>query len=178
MTDAGRAGSVPKELRAALERGLHIQPDDRTQTMHALIAELEAAVGGDGHVRIHQYCQSAFAAAHALVLGWFVYDVYFKEGTPSSASRAVSPNASTDESGLGIAAALIIVWVLMAMMFLFGGTFWAVLNAIGLAGRRKWARYTTLLYGVFAFTSCIGIPYGVYTLWSLTREDAKRSLVR
>jgi hypothetical protein len=75
-----------------------------------------------------------------------------------------------------ILAAIAIVWALSALVFLFAGSVWGAVNAIGLLKRRAWARLSTLAYAVLGIASCIGIPYAAYSLWSLTRSSVKRLL--
>jgi hypothetical protein len=122
-------------------------------------------------------CQSIFALCHLLLAVWFSYDVFFKEGDPSSASAAVSPSATASGDADASTIALV-VWAFTAIMFAYGGVFWALINAIGLAGRRRWARVSTMAYAVVAITTCIGVPYAAYTLWSLSRDTSKRTLDR
>jgi serine/threonine protein kinase len=166
---------VPNELIRVLHTGLRIAPAERPPSVRALLADIERAAGGDSHVRIHQWCQTLFAFCHVAVATWFTYDVFLKTSAPSTATSAVGPSP-TIGTGMSIAAVFIIIWGLVLMAFIYGGAFWAALNAFGLAKRKRWARRTTLLYGVAALTSCLGIPYGVYAIWSLTREASKHSL--
>lgn len=179
MHAAPNTRGVPSPLIRVMHQGLSIAPAARPPSMHALLLELERAAGGEQHVKVHLVCQALFTFCHALVGAWFVYDVYLRDGTGTRMPPSTStPGAAGPDSTPGFVVALGIVWVLMAMFFLFGGTFWAALNTFGLATRRRWARVTTLIYGIFALTSCIGIPYGAYAIWSLTRAETKRSLSR
>jgi serine/threonine-protein kinase len=168
---------VPSELIRVIERGLSIASHDRPPSMQALLADMNASVNDDTHVRANVFCQAFFTLCHAAVGGWFVYDVYLRKGGSSSTSSSVGTSSALS-TGEGIAAGVLLVWMLVAIVFLFGGPFWALLNTVGLSYRRNWARVSTILYGAFALSSCIGIPYGIYAIWSLTRPTAKRALSR
>ncbi len=167
---------IPSALIRTLQQGLAISPLDRPQSMDALLAELERSRGGEQHVRIHLVCQALFSLCHVVGASWFSYGAFIAPSAARSTSTGGSSGGSSGSSGLDVVAIFVLFWGIALFAFLYGGIFWAAVNALGLRGRRRWARLSTMLYGAFALTSCIGIPYGIYALWSLSRPEAKRTL--
>jgi hypothetical protein len=64
-------------------------------------------------------------------------------------------------------------------LFVWGplGLFWAPINAIGLMERKRWALFSTLIFAGVSLFTCVGTPWALYALWSLTRPRV-RSLFR
>jgi predicted Ser/Thr protein kinase len=167
-------GDVPSEVVDALFRGLRIKAEERHTSMVELLADLRRSMTREGelHVRTHTIAQALFAVMHVLAASWFFYDTYLKDKPPAPSAPVSSSGGSEDASLL--LGAVVIVWGLAVLTFLFAGGLWAVINAVGLARRRSWARISTIAYAVWGTSSCIGIPYAAYALWSLTRTSVKR----
>jgi serine/threonine protein kinase len=169
--------AVPAVVLRALERGLAILPAARYASMRELCAALESAASGEIHIRIHFWCQTIFALMHFVVATAFTYNVYVKPEDVPSATSSSSSSSSGDAGGY-LWFMPFLFWIMVVLAFLYSGPFWALLNAIGLAGRRRWARVSTILYAIVGLSSCIGAPYAAYTLWSLRRQEVKASLWR
>ncbi len=165
---------VPQALRRVIAQGLAVAPHERPGSMRELLAAIEQSSGGELHVRINMWCQGVFTVVHIGLAILFAYHTY-------TSNELLAPSSSsTSSSGDGSDAVIIfiVLWAVWAVVFIFSGPFWALLNTIGLAYRRPWARITTILYAIGATMTCAGIPYGIYALWSMTRDQVKRTLTR
>jgi len=180
MADGQLAGpqdkkGVPAGVIRALRRGLQVNPAQRFASMSELLAALrsEAKAPAELHLRVHTICQSFFCVAHIAAASWFTYDTYFIRSDADFAPRNTSPPAA--DGGFDLFMVLFLIWVLVAICFLYGGALWAALNTIALLKRKRWGRYFTIGYSLMAMAVCIGIPYAIYTLWSLTRPTVVAS---
>jgi serine/threonine-protein kinase len=182
--DDGRG--VPQVIVEVLRRGLAFSREHRFGSMRELVAALRTAGDSTGllHLRIHTACQAVFTLGH---WGFLAYtakgtskEVSSPRAAPSTtASAAPSPTASNKGSGgsdLTVSEGAIAAFALLFVFgWLLGGVLWAPLNAFGLWRRRSWSRRSTLVYGVCAVITVIGIPYAIYSVWSLTRPVVKRT---
>ena len=64
------------------------------------------------------------------------------------------------------------VAVLLALISIF-----AIIGGTGLLQRRSWARVLVIVLGcLYLFSFPLGTGVGIYTLWALTRRDARAAL--
>jgi uncharacterized membrane protein (DUF2068 family) len=65
-----------------------------------------------------------------------------------------------------------VVAVLLALISIF-----AIIGGTGLLQRRSWARVLVIVLGcLYLFSFPLGTGVGIYTLWALTRRDARAAL--
>ena len=100
----------------------------------------------------------------------------FRTTAVLSAGLAVSdthgPITTPSESLLTFLATLYMVfWIHL-------GLGWTVVNAYGLARRKRWARWTSLAYAALSLPTGFGTLTSAYTLWSLMRPEAIDALAR
>ncbi len=163
---------VSTSLMAVIRRGLSVAPNDRYDSMRALLTALRDAVDRSGrvHVRVHAVCQTLFTVVH----WWFLVHAMMAPATTTDPAPVATPVSTGGLSfAEGIAAFLM---VFFALVWFGGGAIWAPINALGLFLSYRWSRRSTLLYAVLAAFSCIGLPYAIYAVWSLTRPSVKRTL--
>jgi len=163
------AGLAPVLLRA-----LSLQPEHRYPTMRALLAALHHASHADEllHVRINATIQGVATVAHlAVLIAWVRRaDAPAAAATVGETTRTTPSDPSTLDlmMGAGLVMSIIIGagWVVL-------GVVWAPFNAWALLTRRRFGRISTLIYAGLSILSCIGIPYAIYAIWSLTRPHVK-----
>jgi hypothetical protein len=75
--------------------------------------------------------------------------------------------------------------VLGVWIGLLVGTGWApagvpltLLAAYGMFKRHRWAYIAVAIYAATAFFSCVGTPYAIFALYSLTRSEVRAALGR
>jgi len=59
-----------------------------------------------------------------------------------------------------------IAWVLL-------GAGWGLLNARGLKQHRRWARYSSIAFGLFSLPSCCTTAFGVFLLFLMFKPEVK-----
>lgn len=168
---------APKDTRGvadgvtkAILRALALRPDERFPSLRAMLDEVRRALSADDafHVRAHATLQLVLAPVH-LVLG-----VLLVVTPRPSASSGGGADVPTPTGALDVLwGAVVVAGLLTLVGWLFLGVVWAPLNAWGLARRRPFARASTLIYGVVSLLTCVGIPYGVYAIWSMTRPGVR-----
>jgi eukaryotic-like serine/threonine-protein kinase len=152
----------------ALMRGLKVPPSERFSSMFELLQALRTSVdSGELHVRIHMVAQGVFA------LGHLVWAAGVTVSACAGASRPGEAPTSSGEGGVESWAIAMVLGMLLVLGFSFAGVFWAPLNLVGLWRRRPWARMSTLIYGIAALFTVLGIPYGIYAIYSLTRPGVR-----
>jgi hypothetical protein len=98
------------------------------------------------------------------------------EPAKSSSVSRPPPTLPPQDTSSGVVLALS-VW--LAVLFFSGwlplGVPWTAVNAIGLWRGRRWALWSTLIYGFLAIPTCIGLPYGIYAVMSLWSRARKKN---
>ncbi len=167
---------APGWMRPVLERALSTDPKKRYRSVRELLDTLSgrAQRGPRLHVHANIVLQAALLVVHLWILATLVA-VAFGYSSPSSPS--VSSDADVGGldtpawNALAMALAMVFIWMLGWGPL---GVVWLPINIWGLAKRRPWARYSSLLYASFSLPSCLGTPYAIYTLVSLTRPSVKQ----
>lgn len=180
-----RAPTPPENLRDVppswvpiLGRALAVHPEERFATMADLVAALEQAddQAYAGHLRVHVLCQLAFGACHLVATVVFAVAMIWGVTLP----KPPEPPAPPDDPSRGslLAGFFTVVGLLLWIAFVVFGTVWAPLNAWGLSKRHPWARTSTLAYAALGALTCVGVPYAVYAVWSLTKPAAVWAFTR
>ena len=172
---AGRSLAVPAWLEAVLRRGLSMDPRWRFASMSEIVATLAAGDRGNGpaHVRSSIVVQGLIWLVDAAFVAFSFVNSALSASAPSStAGEASSPATLTSFEVIAVLLIIAIVaWLPVTIA-------WVPVNAYGLWRRRAWARSATLLYGVFAMLSCVGLPFGIYLVYAMTRPSVRAELDR
>lgn len=166
-----RREELPEAVVDALMRGLRIAPTERFPSLRELVSALqpkadETTGRGHTHAKVNLAAQLVFSLFHIVAVVFVIWSMVDNDGSSSSSS-------SSDDDGASIL--LLGLWALAVGLFGLVGSIWAPLNAFGLWRRAAWGRLTTLIYGVCTLFTVLGIPYGVYAIWSLTRPEVRRA---
>jgi hypothetical protein len=131
---------------------LALDPADRFRDVEALLDALAIArdEGRDRHYRTH--------AALSMFLTLFHF---FSICAVTAILLAIVPE--DDRSG-GELAGCCCLYVLVAWL---PGAFLAPLNTYAFATRRRWARYTGLIYALLVAPSVFGTAYSIYAFFTL-----------
>ena len=173
---------APRAVAAAVMRGLSPAPEGRFPSMRALVEALDEAGSraGEVHVLINVVCQGIAGAVHAALMAAFIASnplgKPLQSATPGPSGAAVE--SSLSNTLIGAAAGASFLGLLLFFVMTPIGVVWAPLNAIGLWRRWSWARASTMVYGGMCVLSCLGLPYGVYALWSLRRPAVREAFSR
>jgi len=169
-----RTAGVPGWIRPVLERSLSANPAARHASMRALLDGLSDAEARRAHLHVgaNVAIQIALWLAHVWMMGTFVV-VLAQDGSPAPATPSLP---SSDFSGpwWDLFAFAVVAMLFANVMLAPLGLLWVPINAYGLVRRRPWGRISSLVYAVFALPTCFGTLYGVYAIYSLTREHVKR----
>jgi hypothetical protein len=177
LTHPGRppaASPVPAWIFPILEAALDLDPGRRHPSMQVLLDRLTRGLSPapDGHVRANAIFQMLLCAMHTAISGFFLWVVLYK---PAADSGVPPPTLPPHDAGSGVVLALS-VW--MALLLFSGwlplGIPWTAVNAIGLWRGRRWALWSTLIYGFVAIPTCLGTPYAVYAIYSLWSRARKK----
>ncbi len=162
----GRRPDVPDWVPAVLSRGLEPLPEDR----FAQLGDLLDGLGGEGARRAFAHVR---ATAVLLAGMWVIHAVWAGFALPIMITRAAQPPApsvpgpTTLDLGVVAGALVLLGWVPL-------GLFGAPINAVGLLLRKGWARIGTIVYALLSLPTCIGTPFAVYALWTMTRPAVRR----
>jgi tRNA A-37 threonylcarbamoyl transferase component Bud32 len=162
----GRRSDVPDWVPAVLSRGLEPHPNDRYARMNDLLD----ALGGEGSRRAFAHVR---ATAVLLAGMWVIHVVWAGFALPIMIARAAQPPAPSEagpttlDVGVVAGALVLLGWVPL-------GLFGAPINAAGLLLRKGWARVGTIVYALLSLPTCIGTPFAVYALWTMTRPAVRR----
>lgn len=158
----GRRSDVPDWVPAVLSRGLEADPKLRYASLDALLE----ALAGEGprrafaHVRATAVLQAGMWVIH-LVWAGFALPIMIQRVAEPSPNPAPAPEAALDW-GAAAAALVLLGWVPLGLVG-------APINAVGLLMRKGWARISTLVYALVSLPTCIGTPFALYALWTMTR---------
>jgi serine/threonine protein kinase len=168
---------VPEAVAAVLMRGLRTRPAERFMSMRELLAALDVAKGHPeaSPILANTVFQALAGLLHLGAVAFYV-DVLTDAG-PASVPTPSSATTTASDSDAALGAVLIIYLLIMGGWAAFG-VVWAPLNAVGLWRRAAWARKSAMIYAGLAVLSCIGLPYGIYALWSLTRPEVREAFQR
>jgi serine/threonine protein kinase len=168
---------VPEAVAAVLMRGLRTRPAERFMSMRELLAALDVAKGHPeaSPILANTVFQALAGLLHLGAVAFYL-DVLTDSG-PASVPTPSSATSTASDSDAALGAVLIIYLLIMGGWTAFG-VVWAPLNAVGLWRRAAWARKSAMIYAGLAVLSCIGLPYGIYALWSLTRPEVREAFQR
>jgi eukaryotic-like serine/threonine-protein kinase len=173
LLPADRRG-VPAPVIDVLRRGLRLAPEERWPSMRELCDALRRTAdrAGEVHVHAHAAFQALFTLGHAIAI------FYFGRAMAAEGAETVvsSPVAASSGDGSALTGAVFLVILSAFLLFLSAGLVWAPINALGLWRRKPWARRSTLWYALLGISSCVGIPYAIYAVWSLRRSDVRHAL--
>jgi hypothetical protein len=158
-------------------RGLRTRPAERFMSMRELLAALDVAKGHPeaSPILANTVFQALAGLLHLGAVAFYL-DVLTDSG-PASVPTPSSATSTASDSDAALGAVLIIYLLIMGGWAAFG-VVWAPLNAVGLWRRAAWARKSAMIYAGLAVLSCIGLPYGIYALWSLTRPEVREAFQR
>lgn len=165
---------VPPSMVTILGRALSVQPAQRYPNMRELLLAIDRALSESDqlHVRIHAVLQCLALPLHVLA----IWGIWFTDRAPGTSTTTGSAETGSSSS-LGpfdvfLGSGLIVGFMFFAA-WMFLGVAWAPINAWGLWTRRRFARVSTLIYGVLTGFTCIGIPYTIYAVWTFSRPGVK-----
>jgi len=159
------SGDVPTGVWPVVARALAADPTKRWPSMRAFVAALEKSesTGAEWQLAIHVLLLLAMFFVHVGLIAFFVYALR----TPDDGGES-----SMSETLVAVVAvAVFVAWTPLGLIL-------TLVNAYGLSRRRRWAYVTTFVYAVTALFSCIGTPYGIFAIWSLTRPAVRVALGR
>jgi len=164
----GRRTDVPDWLPAVLSRGLEPTPDRRFAAMADLLEALEGEEPrrAFAHVRANAVLLCGMWVIH---VAWsaFVIPIMVQRAMEPTTVASATPDASALDSGAAVAALVLLGWIPM-------GLIGAPINAVGLLLRKGWARLGTLVYALLSLPTCIGTPFAIYALWTMTRPSVRK----
>jgi hypothetical protein len=168
---------VPEAVATVLMRGLRTRPAERFASMRELLAALDVAKGHPeaAHIMANTFFQALAGLLHLGAVAFYL-NVATESG-PASVAAPSSAASTASDSDVALGAVLVIYLLVMGGWAAFG-IVWAPLNAVGLWRRAAWARTSAMIYAGLAVLSCIGLPYGIYALWSLTRPEVREAFQR
>lgn len=119
------------------------------------------------HVLANAVLQFVLAAVYAVVVIAVVVAavmLYFGDsGTGPLAEQAADASQRT-----GLVFGIVALFVTCSVCCV-----WTFVNAMGLVGKKRWARATTSAYWFFSVLTVVGIPVSLYGLWSLGQEAVR-----
>lgn len=174
MTSKPKLAGTPTELGNTLARALELVPSARYSSMAEFLTELRSALQSKRsmHLRLNTALALAMTVVHIAITLAFAFMPDFDESSPESVVETIEPQTlleHVEQFGLIAFGAVVLATLLWVPL----GILWAPLNAWGLHNRSPWARFSTLVYSGFGLFTCIGTPYSIYALYSLTRPSIK-----
>ena len=147
--------------------------------MAEFLTELHAALQSKRsmHLRLNTALALAMTVAHIAITFAVAFMPDSEESSTESVIETIEPQTAlehVEQFGLIAFGALVLATLLWVPL----GILWAPINAWGLHNRSPWARLSTLIYSGLGLFTCIGTPYSLYALYSLTRPSIKNCFKR
>ena len=168
-------------LLPILHRCLRPRPTERFGSLQDVLNELERKEEfvSNRHILLNQIFLGVHMTLFIALIGFLLFGIFSPSHFGSSSSSPPSSPTEGGTSGVGemLAGALIVLAVLVGA---FDMMFWAPLGLllapigiVGLQRRKRWGQWATLALAVVSLVTCVGIPWGIYALWSLTRPKTR-----
>jgi hypothetical protein len=174
MTTKPKLDGISTELATVFARALDPTPSARYPSMAAFLMALRSTLESKSstHLRVNTALTIAMTAMHLALTIAVAVMPDSEESSSDALAVAIEPQTMLDHvENIGLAA--LGALVLVSLLWIPLGIFWAPLNAWGLHKRASWARVSTLVYAGVGALTCIGTPYAIYALYSLTRPSVK-----
>lgn len=176
---AERSRGVPAWAESVVRKGLSPHPEWRFASMSALC---EALTGGDRsgptHVRASLYVQGAVWLTQAAFWSFSLFHAATSEPSPASPASPVAAAVDRDPMIPEPYMTFVVFFLIATVTWGPISVLWMPANAYGLWRRRAWARVSTLIFGLFSLLSCVGLPFGIYLVYAMTRPSVRAELDR
>jgi hypothetical protein len=164
------SATVPSWVWPILQRALKREPSARWPSMDELVRALEQgeARRAEWHIGAHVAGLAVMCVLHVFLVAAIPIGLAIPDD-PSDVSAA----PHWIENAVGVYLAILV------------GTGWApagigltALSAYGMFRRSRWAYISVAIYAATALFSCVGTPYAIFAIYSLTRREVRAALGR